>query len=207
MTANDSSTGGYLVPNPPPSPQPVEDSALVNFFQAIVVGLTGFTDPTLVRPRWQPQMPIMPDIATDWIALGINDRPSDTFAAVSHQPSLNSGNGADVFGRNETLEILISVYGPNADTNATLIRDGLSIAQNREVLQLVGMGLVEVTSPKAIPPLYNAQWYYRLDMKVYIRRLVLRTYPILNIESILGTVTSANAKRAVLTVPFLATQE
>ena len=203
-TPNTSATGGLLLPNPAPAPQPIEDAALVDFFEELVVGITGLPQ-DLVRPRWQAQMPAMPDINTDWIALGIQERPSDTFPAISHQGSLNGGNGVDVLGRNETLEILVSIYGPNADGNAALLRDGLYVSQNREALQLAGMGLKEVDRIIAVPPLYNAQWYYRLDMKVYVQRLVLRTYPVLNLESIQGTIKTGDAAGVVTSVSFAAT--
>jgi hypothetical protein len=175
---NTSATGGYLAPAN--SPAPLEDAALVAFLQQIFVGLTGLSG-NMVRPRWQKTPPNQPEAGVAWMAFGIVNRPADTFAYEIHDPSLGSGNGADIMERNEELEILCSFYGDTADTIAALTRDGLQIGQNREALQLAGMALIECGNIKAAPNIVNAQWYNRADMVVRIRRAVVRVYPILQL--------------------------
>ena len=88
------------------------------------------------------------------------------------------------------MDILFSIFGPNADDNAALLRDGLSVAQNRENFQLNGMGLIEVSDARAIPPLINEQQYYKVDMTVRVRRSISRVYPVLDVLSSGGTVTN-----------------
>jgi len=187
---NTSATGGPLRPNPTPAPQPVQDANLSDFFQRLVVGLTGL-DGSLVRPRWQAVPPNMPSISTTWVAIGVHRRQSDTYAWEGHTPACDgSPDGADVLYRNQELDVLASCYGPQADTLADLVNDGLQIAQNREALQLAGMGLIEVGEAKAVPTKINEQWYYRLDMMIRLNRSLVRTYPVLNILSASGTITS-----------------
>jgi hypothetical protein len=188
---NNSSTGGYLIPASQPAP--LQDSALIIFFQALTVGILGFTDPTLVRPRWQPVMPTQPSITTDWAVLGIVNRKGDTFAFVGHnlpypEADIGTGQGYDLLQRHEELDILFSIYGPNADDNAALLRDGLSAPQNRETFQLNGMGLIEVGEARTVPPMLNEQQYYKVDMMVRIRRSISRVYPVLDVLSSAGTV-------------------
>ncbi len=187
---NTSATGGPLLPNPTPAPQPLEDDALDGFFQQLVVGLTGL-DGTLVRPRWQAVPPNMPSISTTWVAIGVQLSQADTFAWEGHTPSATGApNGADVLQRQETLDVLGSFYGPGAGNAGKLVKDGLAIAQNREKLQLAGMGLLEVGDLKAVPALINQQWYRRFDMLIRVNRTIVRTYPVLNILSAEGTITS-----------------
>jgi hypothetical protein len=180
--ANDSSTGGYLTPAT--SPAPLEGQALNRFLQQVWVGITGL-DGTLIRPRWQPEPPAIPAFGTDWMAFGITRRKGDTFTSTIHDPT---GNGNDSVYRQEVLDILCTFYGPDADNYASLLREGLFVSQNREVLQLNNFGLVEVGEAIAVPELIKERWTYRVDMKVTLRRSILRTYPVLNILSAEGTV-------------------
>jgi len=192
--ANDSSTGGYLVPAT--SPAPLEGQALNRFLQQVFVGITSI-DGTLVRPRWQTEPPVIPAFGTDWMAFGIVHRKGDDFASNVHTAT---GNGADSVYRQEILTILCTFYGPNADNNASLLREGLFVPQNREVLQLNNFGLVEVGESVSVPDLIKDRWTYRADMRIRLRRSILRTYPVLNILSAEVTVDSDP-----YTVPFSVT--
>lgn len=181
--SNTSATGGYLVPAA--SPAPLEGQSLNRFLQQFVVGITGL-DPTLVRPRWQPEPPNMPAVDATWVAIGITSRRADTFAAIVRDPT---GDGADTVQRHEEFDLLCSFYGPAADDTASMLREGLSVAQNREPLGLADMGLVSVSDTMAAPALINDRWQYRLDMTVTIRRQIRRTYPVLSILTAGITVT------------------
>src|ERR1700694_2060232 len=128
----DSSTGGYLIPSA--APAPLEGQALLDFLQGVIVGITGLAG-TMVRPVWQSGPPNIPDAGTAWCAFRITTRPSSTFPHVKHDPA---GQGADALQRHEALHVLCSFYdlgsGGQADGLAALLRDGLSIPQNREIL-------------------------------------------------------------------------
>lgn len=175
--SNNSSTGGFI--SPAASPAPLEDQELNRFLQQIVVGITGLTD-TSVRPRWQPEPPNLPDQSTNWAAIGVTNTTPDTFGVELHNPT---GNGDDQFQRHEIITILTSFYGPNANYYCALLRDGLQIAQNREILQVNGMGLVETGSITTVPSLVKDRWLYRIDMPMIIKRGIFRSYPVLNILS------------------------
>jgi hypothetical protein len=173
----DSSTGGYLAPNPPPDPTPLEDQALDEFLQQVVsliVGLPG----QMVRPRWQAEPPAQPAYNIDWAAIGITEFDPDTFVGIIHHPD---GNGFNELQHQERMSLLCSFYGPNAGGNAKLLRDGLAISQNREVLFLSGMSLIEVGRPLAAPAFQNQRWTRKIDMTVTINRQIRRYYPILNV--------------------------
>lgn len=182
MMSNDSSTGGFIAPLP--SPSPLEGQELNRFLQQAIVGITGL-DGKLVRPGWQVDPANLPDRTVDWASFRITMRPSDTFAAEIHSPA---GNGHDTLIRQEILEVLVTFYGPDADKYSAILRDGFSVAQNREVFQLNGMGFVSCGDLVSIPELLKGQWLYRVDLPFDLRRAVERAYPVLNLESAAGTI-------------------
>lgn len=175
--ANDSSTGGYLQPTAP-SP-PLEDSALDAIFQQLIVGLTGLPG-NMVRPRWQPTVPKMPEPTQNWCAIGVTDIDQDFEPTIVHVPDTE---GTDKLYRNEILTLLASFYGPAAMQYAAQARDGIFVAQNHGMLVLSGMGLVDVGRLTAAPELLNQQWQRRYDLQFRVRRQVERTYSVLNLLS------------------------
>lgn len=176
----DSSTGGYLLPVPAPAPTPLEGQALDRFFQQFFVGITGLSG-QLFFPRWQPEPPNLPAYGTDWAAFGIVDRKTSVFSYFGHVPA-TSGPPAtaayDEYQRHEDLEILTSFYGPDADTYASLLRDGIQVPQNLEILLLNAMGLIETGDLKTVPELVKERWLRRVDLSVKIRRQIIRQYAI-----------------------------
>lgn len=181
---NDSSTGGPLAPAA--APAPLEGIALANFIQGLVVGITGI-EGTMVRPSFQSEPPNVPDAGEAWISIRISSRPSDAFPYVGHDPSGDGGLGTDTVQRHEELHFLCSFYdlGTNgqAANLASLLREGLAVAQNREVLTTNGMGLVSAGETLDVPVIVKTRWLYRCDMEVIIRRNISRTYPVRNLLS------------------------
>lgn len=171
-----SATGGYLTPDPD-GPQPLEGDALVDFFQAVVVGCTGL-DGRNVRPRWQPEPPNLPEADVSWCAIGTTLRRSDSYAVVTHDPN---GDGGDALQRQQEIELLCSFYGPGADSYAEILRDGLQIAQNREALQLAKMAVKSTGDALPVPALVKERWRYRVDVLVIFTRQINRTYKVLNL--------------------------
>lgn len=183
---NTSATGGYLLPDVP-SP-PLEGKALLQFLQAVVVGITGM-DGSLVRPRWQAEPPNIPDADTAWCSFGIMNRIADTFPYVKHVGSALDG-GYDHLQRQEQLEMLASFYdlgvSGEADYLASVLRDGLAIAQNREALYLGGFALAYTGDLTPVPILLKERWLYRVDFSFTLRRQIDRKYSVLNILSFQG---------------------
>ena len=175
--ANDSSTGGYL--SPASSPAPLEDVALENLLQQVVVGITGLPGP-MVRPRWQPTVPKQPEPSVDWCAIGVVSEDSDDYPVQQHD---GTGDGHDNFSVHETLPVLATFYGPNAGANAKLLKNGLYVAQNRDQLTANNMALLDVGRIIAVPEQLNLQWIRRYDVPIRIRRKVERIYPVLNLLS------------------------
>ena len=192
MSGNDASTGGYLVS----ASVVVDDDGLDDFFQAVVVGVTGMSG-ALVRPRWQAEPPLPPAVGTTWCSIGVTDREKDTYGAVIHDAD---GEGTDTLVRHETLKVLASFYGPSAGAMAEALSDGLQIAQNREVLQLAAMGLRETGNPVRAPELIKETWWNRIDLPVFVRRAVQRTYPILNLQQVVLSLVCATSG-GTLTIP------
>ena len=157
---------------PDPTPAPLEGQALMDFLQGWIVGITGI-EGTLVRPRWQREPGNIPEENITWIAFGILSRVSDVFAAELQLPS---SPGYNELRRHEEISIRVSFYGPEADNIAHLLREGMQIGQNRELLTLNNMGLIESGDITSFPELVKDKWYYRIDMTVRIRRQIVRQY-------------------------------
>jgi hypothetical protein len=190
---NTSSSGGYLLPAG--TPAPLEGRDLLRFFQQIIVGITGL-DGKLVRPYWQAEPPDIPDEGTAWAAFKITRRPSDEFPFVGRLPYVAVDDGSDHLQRHEALDIFVTFYdigstglndsGGLADSYASLLRDGLAVAQNREPLFLVGMGLTKIGDLVTAPVLFKVRWQNRVDFEFTIRRQIDRVYPVQTIVSANG---------------------
>lgn len=191
----------YLSPSTPP---PAEGSALEDILHDVIAGITGL-DPTLVRPRWQPEPPNIPAAATAWLAFGFQpERTTTSFPEVDHDPT---GTGSDVLRQHETLVVAVSIYdlgaGSVADNYAAMLRDGLFIAQNREAmfnqgaLLLIGVGHI---SPA--PDLVKERWLYRVDFSFTVRREIDRSYAVPNIVSASGTIESQDGNADPIPTPF-----
>jgi hypothetical protein len=190
---NDSSTGGPLLPS---SAAPDDDEVLTDFMQSVVVGITDLPG-TLVRPRWQPEPPTMPRRGQTWAAVAVTNRSGDGFPAVEHD---SAGDGTDTLVQNEEFVLETSFYGPRAESTAALLRDGLAVAQNREQLSLADVVFVICGPMSIVPSVVKEMWQMRVDMNVRFRRQIRRTYPVLNLLSAAGTITS----NGNLTTPFSA---
>jgi hypothetical protein len=167
-------------------PMPVlEGQRLEDYIQQFIAGVSGL-DGTMVRPRWQPEPPNIPDYGVNWAACGIvRHRPIGVYPAIIHHPD---GDGYDEMQRHEELDILVSFYGANANEYANNLHNGLMIAQNYTVLSLVSMALVEISEGTHNPELIKERWWDRVDKPVILRRLIQRTYPVLNLLSARGVI-------------------
>lgn len=172
---NDSSTGGFL--SPVQSTPPIEDSALEDFLQIMIAGITGL-DGKLVRPYPQPTAPKIPEPNINWCGFTVADFEPDANAGLTHQPA---DDGSDTYLRHEAIEVKCQFYGPNASQYARVLRDGLYVPQNREQLQLNDFGLIDTSSIVAAPDVVNQQVRRRYDISVYLRRKVTRTYRVLSL--------------------------
>jgi hypothetical protein len=173
--APDSTQPGYLGP----TTQTPNEAQLENFFHDVIAGVVDM-DPTLVRPRWQPQPPTTPEFNIDWCGFGITHREADATAYVAHV-NVPDGVGYDIFQRMERLTVMASFYGPNAEDNAALLRDGVFIDQNRALFRANGLGLIEVDDIMKSAELFRQQYRDRADLMLYLRREVRRTYQVRNI--------------------------
>lgn len=164
----DSSTGGYLAGT---------ETAFnaEHFFHDLIMNLTGLNK-TLVRPRWQPNAPVMPASNTDWCAFGVTELESDDTAYVDK----NAVNTANLV-RHERYSVLCSFYGSSARDYLRKMRDGLEIGQNREVLFLNNFGYVTCTPSTHAPELINDIWNDRYDIEFQFARMVTKSYTIKDI--------------------------
>jgi hypothetical protein len=207
-TAADSGEPGYLLPRQPSAP-PFDDD-WDDFLHDFFAGIVGF-DPTLVRPRWEPEPAPRPDITQDWLAFGVMSTTVDFDPAIVHVPVLpppTAGstwdNGAstwdagqttwdsdyDALQTHEVATILVSFYGPNGDRFSSYLQRGLFIDQNRAILRANSAGLVEVSGVTRTAELIKERWWPRSDINIILRREIRYDYEVRNLLSSRGTITA-----------------
>lgn len=185
-----SSTGGYLLPT---SATPLDDSALDHYFHDVFTAILGF-DATLIRPRWQVDPANMPANGVNWIAQGVTNRRDDDVASQV----LSVDGLSTTVSRNQELDNLVSFYGPGASGVEALLRDGLSLDQNREAMNLTGLVLVRVGEPRNASMLVNERWVKRIDCIVTFRRLISRVYSVQSLLSAQTTLITAQVTETII---------
>lgn len=197
--ANTSATGGYLSPT---SVAPTHDLPLDVQLQRVVVGITGI-DGSLVRPRWQETPPQQPARDVNWCAIGIIRIGAAYGHSITHFPD---GEGYDEAETYEDLELLASFYGPGCAGMATLLRDGLWIPQNREAMRADGMALTDARDVTLLGEAVGPEWRRRADLPIFLTRVVARSYPILNLLSAQGAITSQVGDEPAATSDFIVSE-
>lgn len=196
-----SATGGFLAPEA--SPVVLGDVALQDVLQATLVGVTGLAG-GLVRPGWQPNPPARPAIGVNWVGFSVLSSLPDGDVDLEQiaAPTIADPNAtAQRMKRGETLEIIVSCYGPNCSGIVGVISDGLWIEQNRAALVAAGLNLVGVGSPVHAPEPENDRWHDRWDVTFQLRREIVRVYPVLHLVRAQGEIV-ANRADEVVTRPF-----
>ena len=192
--SNTSATGGYLTP----SAVPLDDDALLDFMQTVLIGVTGIT-PKMVRPAYQPNPPKRPGIDVDWCAFWIGDQKVEEGNAYV----IETDNGlSSKSQRHEEFQLRCSFYGPHAGHNASSLRDNLQIAQNREQLFLAGMAHIDCSSITPLGDLVDQQWYKRADITANFRRELNRDYSVLSFLTANGTIVTET-----ITIPWAVSPE
>lgn len=166
-----------------------EGRSLENWLQHWVAAVSDI-EASLVRPRWQPTPTMLPDITTPcWIATGITrKKPQGQWSYTGHNGVPEAGQfdrpgepGRDQMIRWEDFELLVTWYGPECEVTSENFYSGCMVWQNRVVLRLVGLALVEVGEQIRAPEMIKEQWLDRVDRTVFFRRVVQRSYPVFNL--------------------------
>src|SRR5215471_2036708 len=152
----DSRFRGYLGPSTP-GPNPLTDDPWEDFLHDIVAGITGLPD-QMVRPRYQEEPPLRPDIHENWVAFGQMNTESD-FAPVFYH--ISDGEGYDALQQMEKATILCSFYGPQNERYCNYLQRGLWVDQNHAVMRANGVGLVEVSGKTRAAELVKQRWWPR----------------------------------------------
>ena len=157
---------------------PAEDIDLDAIFQALVTGVTGLPG-EFVRPRWQPKPPKQPEHTTNWCAIGVTVQKANDGPQITYDPTIDASR----YTRHEEIEVLATFYGPNAQSNAAIMRDGIAIGQNTEGLLAYDMRWFTCGEILTVPELTNQLWIRRYDMTLGFRRKITRLYGVLSLLS------------------------
>ncbi len=98
----------------------------------------------------------------------------------------------DYVHRHSTVEVMVSFYGPAAQGNAGLLRDGLQVPQNREALYGAGMGFVEASRIVAAPALINTQWVRKIRHHHFAPPRNHPHYAVQNIDSLVDNIITSH---------------
>ncbi|EGF3774562.1 hypothetical protein ICM46_003165 [Salmonella enterica] len=173
LSNNTSTARGWLTPT---SGDPDYDEALDRLLSQWVRNVSGLPD-GMVRPRWQKDQPPLLPVETNWCAFGVTGWPIDNSPAFTNQTE----EGAQLW-RHEDFVAMVSFYGPGGMQIASRFRDGISVEQNNAELNQSDLSLVDYGDIVPFPELINQQWVRRYDMKVRLRRKVVREYNILALQ-------------------------
>lgn len=186
----DSTQAGYLGPNDPLPPEPpyTTDNPWDDFLHDVIAGVTGL-DNTLVRPRWQEEPPLRPDISVNWVAFGATSTTTDWNPAFIHIDTPNGGY--DALQQHEEHTILCSFYGPQSEQYCSYLQRGLFIEQNIAALRANAVGLVSISGLTRAAELVKERFWPRVDVSVVLRREVRYNY---NVKTILRAVGVINAQ-------------
>lgn len=198
---NTSASGGYLTPKVAVSniiPHPAYDNALIDIVGNMIAGITGIDRNNYVRPRWQPEPPVVPAANINWVAFGALsiEKFEEGDPYILHD---DTGEGHDELTQHEVHNILVSFYGPAALHYAALLRDGLHIVQNWEEARGYKMALRSIGAIQFVPEQLNNIWYTRADIEVGITREIARSYDVKNILEAEGTITGNDVGGRVIT--------
>jgi hypothetical protein len=190
--APDSRTAGYLAPNDPLPPGPPLGGPLTgdtweDFIHDLVAGITGL-DNTLVRPRWQEEPPLRPDISVNWVAFGIMSTTTDFAPVFIHID--DGADGYDALQQMEEDTILCSFYGPDNEKYCSYLQRGLWVDQNHAIMRTNAVGLVSVGGMTRAADLIKERWWPRSDVEFVVRREIRYDYKVLNLLQSKGTVTA-----------------
>lgn len=180
--ANSTSVPGYLTPTTPPQPA---DLNLDTIIGGLIQGVTGLPA-TNVLPRWQPIEPRIPPVTETWCAVGVNISTPDDTPALIHD-----NGGFSVLRTFYRLDVLASFYGPLSDAYARLTHDSFYVDQNRDAMRANGLNLIGFDPIRRIPEVVAAQSRRRSDLAFRLIQRVERTYNILNILQVVGTIEAA----------------
>ena len=198
-----SATGGFL--QPVGFPQQPEDQALEDFLWQFAFALSGLARGGLARPLWQQEtedgaVPTPPEVDVDWLAFGPVDYQPDTYAVETHLPVIDGVPQGTQLDRHEFITVRLIFYGPNSSARCREFRDGLQVSQNRELLTVNGMGLVDTGRAVNATELVKNRYRRRIDMPWTIKRHVRQVYPVLTILSFNGTILTDGTPQLVVPV-------
>ena len=172
---------GLIVVPVLPAKNPTQDAPLEDQLSPTLATLLGLPG-DLVRPRWQPEPPNQPALNADWVAFSAT---ADEEATQTSQRLIGTEL---VMIRQETVDMFVSAYGPNAYSLLTRLNDCLQLGDNRAALQRLGIDFTFKTRTTYVPSLVREINVRRADAHFYFSRLSERRFNVGQIESASGQV-------------------
>lgn len=174
---NTSASGGFLRLSPEQGQHDLDD--VLNDLVAGITGLPG----ELVRPRWQPDPPEVPEPDVNWCAFGITQFDPLNMPVVRHQ---GADEGHDEVIDNEELQAPLSFFGPQHLVMARAFRRGIYVPQNRHLLRPAGLAFVKVGTIVVLPAQVALGWRARADLPLTFRLETRSSLPVLNLKGLGG---------------------
>lgn len=182
---NTSATGGFLQLSPAQGQYELED-VLHDVFSGIT-GLPG----DLVRPRWQPDPPEVPEPDVNWCAFGVTMFEPANLPVIAHH---GEGDGRAEVVDTEELQVMVSFYGPLHMVNVRAFRRGLYVPQNRKPLRPAGLAFVRAGTIVPLPEQVALGWRARADIPLTFRLETRSVFASLNLLKSSGSIHAATAE-------------
>jgi len=157
--------------------KPLLDAPLLDVIHDWIAGITGLKGDHVI-PKWQRESNNPYDIADTWVSFGIMKRKADTFACEVWEDTRY------ILSRNESIRLLASFYGDQADQYVSIFREGMQVSQNLDFLRARNMTLSYSGDIVNVPEMIKYEWVYRQDLAFEIVRQIRYNYPILNLTSV-----------------------
>lgn len=169
--SNDSTQAGWLTPIVDDTDY---DEALERNLSRWISAVSGLPG-DMMFPRWQTQdkTRTWPDAYANWCSFGVLSITPDDNPALTN----TTDTGTEEW-QHETLECLISFYGPKGQRYSLQFKGGIAIPQNNNQLNDLNLSLGDSSRIISAPEFISEQWIRRYDITVRLRRKVIREYGI-----------------------------
>lgn len=162
----------------------------IDIIRAFISNATGIELKSVIKDFVQ-KPGTRPSLATDWCGVRISDIRS--FGTPYHKGikgDISEAEGGTVISTvHQTLTVDVIFYGPNAEYKADTLRDALWLGQNVDYLRSQGLTIQGCDDAStSFPEFVYEQWCNRADLKMFLGRVVTRTYGIRDIASVADSV-------------------
>jgi hypothetical protein len=127
---------------------------------------------------YQPNPPTIPSFGTDWIAVDIKEVDTNGLSYQTLKGDILTLQGDLV------LNVSLAIYGANSFSVGMLIKAGMELTQNSEILRKYNIAFGEYGRLLRVPELHNQRWLERYNLDFTLNYLAVNDTSITTITSV-----------------------